>query len=217
VAVALVAGATGLVGRQLVRLLAADASYERVRIITRRPLDPGAVPPELALRIEPHVFPFDEMAAHPEVLAVDHVFCALGTTRAQAGSKAAFRHVDLHYPRRLAELTRAAGARHFSLVSAMGAQSDSPFFYSRVKAEAEAAVRDAGFPSAVAFRPSVLGGDRQGRPLERLAQVILRLAPRRWRTVDAADVARAMIAVARAEPPGWTVVESADILARAGG
>jgi uncharacterized protein YbjT (DUF2867 family) len=211
---ALVVGATGLVGRQLVRLLAADPSYGLVAIAARRALhDP---PPG----VEERIFPFDRLEAHADRLAADHVFCALGTTRRKAGSAARFRQVDLEYPRRIAEYARSNGARHFSLVSAIGASSRSPFLYSRTKGQAEAAVRRAGYPSGAILRPSVLGGDREeSRPLERLAQRVLRLGPARWRTVSAADVAAAAILVARAERPGWRVIESGEIrtIARGGG
>ena len=76
-------------------------------------------------------------------LRADHVFCALGTTIGKAGSKAGFRQVDFEYPRRLAELTLANGARYLSLVSALGASTSSVFFYSRVKGELEDTLRRA--------------------------------------------------------------------------
>jgi uncharacterized protein YbjT (DUF2867 family) len=202
---ALVVGATGLVGRHITRTLAGDDHYDHVIVVARTPLpDPGN-------RVEQRIIDFDRLPEHHRDLVGDHVFCALGTTRRQAGSRARFREVDLHYPRIIARMARANGARHFSLVSAAGASSRSPFFYNRVKAEAEAAVRDADYPSGVILRPSVLGGEREGRPLERIAQSVMRLAPARWRTIDADDVARAAVRLARVEAPGWRVVESHDI------
>jgi uncharacterized protein YbjT (DUF2867 family) len=202
---ALVVGATGLVGRHITRILAGDDHYDRVIVVARRPL------PDPDNRVEQRIIDFDRLPEHHRDLVGDHVFCALGTTRREAGSRARFREVDLHYPRIIAELARANGARHFSLVSAAGASPRSPFFYNRVKAEAEAAVRAAGYPSGTILRPSVLGGKHAGRPLERIAQFIMRFAPARWRTIDAADVARAAVRLARAEAPGWRVVESAEI------
>ncbi len=199
---ALVAGATGLVGRQLVRLLAGDDDYERVIVVARRPLDPA---PD---RVEQRIFPFERLHDNRRHLKADHVFCALGTTRKDAGSRDRFRQVDVELTRLIAHLSREHGARHFSLVSAIGASASSPFFYNRVKAEAEQAVRDAGFPSGAILRPSVLGGHREGRPMEHLARLLMRAAPARWRTIDAADVARAAIVIARTETPGWQVLES---------
>jgi uncharacterized protein YbjT (DUF2867 family) len=208
---ALVVGATGLVGRHVVRLLIADGAYERIRVVARRPL-----PEELAHpKTEPIIFSFEELQGHQSALAGDHVFCALGTTRKAAGSKDRFREVDVEYPRRIAVAARRNGARHFSLVSAVGADRGSRVFYNRMKGEAEAAVRDAGYESGSILRPSMLGGEHEGRPLERLGQLVARWAPGRFRLVDAADVARVMIRLAKEGRPGWTVVESEVIRALA--
>lgn len=202
---ALVVGATGLVGRHITRRLAGDDSYDRVIVVARRSLpDPGG-------RVEQTIIDFDRLEDHNRDLTGDHVFCALGTTRKDAGSRERFREVDLHYPRRIARIARANGARHFSLISASGATPRSPFFYNRVKAEAEAAVRAAGYPSGAILRPSILGGHRAGRPVERVARTVMRIAPARWRTIDADDVALAAIRVAKDEAPGWRFLESAEI------
>jgi uncharacterized protein YbjT (DUF2867 family) len=209
---ALVVGATGLVGRHITRLLAGDDHYDRILVVARRPL------PDAHERVAQKIIDFERLPDHGRDLVGDHVFCALGTTRREAGSRDRFRQVDLLYPRRIAELARHNGARHFSLVSAAGASPRSPFFYNRVKAGAEAAVRAAGYHSGAILRPSILGGHHDGRPLERIAQAVMRLAPARWRTIDAADVAAAALRIARADEPGWRIVESAEIrrIARAG-
>jgi len=144
-----------------------------------------------------------------EELRADHVFCALGTTIRKAGSQAKFVEVDLEYPLRLARVAQAGGARHFSIVSALGADKSSPFFYSRVKGSVEAELKDMDWPSLAIVRPSVIGGNRQeSRPAERLSQHLLRFAPSPWRTVSASDIAAAMVAVAQRSPPGVTIVES---------
>lgn len=186
--------------------LAAEPAYDRVLAVARRPVpDP---PPS----VEAIILDFDTLEYRRADLLVDHVFCALGTTLRAAGSRARFRQVDFEYPRRIAAITRANGARHFSLVSARGASRRSRFFYNRVKGEIEEAVRAVGFPSGAILRPSVLGGEREDeRPLERWAQRVMRLAPARWRTVDASDVARAAVAIALAAAPGWRIVESDEI------
>jgi uncharacterized protein YbjT (DUF2867 family) len=203
---ALVAGATGLVGRYLVRLLADEAGYDRILVVARRP------PPDTLPRVETILLDFDRLEDHADALVATHVFCALGTTRKDAGSRQRFRQVDLEYPLRLARVTHDHGAHHFALVSAIGAHPRSRIFYNRVKGQAEEAVRDVGFPSGTILRPSVLGGRRdQPRPAERLAQSLMRFAPARWRTVDAVDVARAAVRLAGAEQPGWRIVESDEI------
>ncbi len=119
---------------------------------------------------------------------------------------------------RLARIARANGATHFSLVSAVGADRRSAFYYSRVKGELEDALVGMDWPSLAIFRPSVIEGERsESRPLERLSGRLLRLAPPAWRPVAASDIAAAMIAVALESKPGVTVVESRDIAARARG
>lgn len=205
---ALIAGATGLVGGECLRLLLASPKYSRVTVVTRRPLGKAAASPKL----REVVVDLAELDRVREQLQADHVFCALGTTIKKAGSEAKFREVDFEYPRRLAELTLATGAQHYSLVSAIGADATSRVFYSRVKGELEDALRAMRWPSLALLRPSVIAGDRQeSRPIERLMERTLRFAPRAWRPVPAKDIAAAMIATALAGRAGVTVLESAAI------
>ena len=157
---------------------------------------------------------FEQLGDKRTRLRGDHVFCALGTTIRKAGSQDRFRQVDYEYPLRLAQITLRNGARHFSLVSALGASRSSPFFYSRVKGETEQGLREMGWPSVSILRPSVIAGERaESRPLERLSEHLLRFAPGTWRPVPARDIAAAMIAAAHREAPGVTVIESRGISA----
>jgi uncharacterized protein YbjT (DUF2867 family) len=210
---AIVAGATGLVGGECLQRLIVETRYSRVIAVARRELGP-----ELRHRkLRVVVADFDRLDRVQEELRGDHVFCALGTTIRKAGSQARFRVVDHDYPLRLAELTRSNGAQHFSIVSALGASRGSPFFYSRVKGDVEAALREMGWPGLAIFRPSVIAGERaESRPLERLGERLLRFAPATWRPVAACDIAAAMIGVALRSPPGVTVVESRHIGSTAG-
>ena len=203
---AIVAGATGLVGGECLRRLLADDRYARVLVVARR------APEVRHDKLRALVVEFGRLGEVGSKLRGDHVFCALGTTIRKAGSQERFREVDLEYPLRLAELTLANGARHFSVVSALGASRASPFFYSRVKGEMEQGLRQMGWPSLAILRPSVIAGERaESRPLERLGGRLLHLAPARWRPVAAGDIAAAMIATALREPPGVTVIESAEV------
>ena len=211
---AVLAGATGLVGGECLKRLLASRRYGRVVVVTRRPLAPGS----RHRKLESVVTDFERLDEVAARLGGDHVFCALGTTIRKAGSQARFRVVDHDYPLRLARITREQGARHFSLVSALGASRSSPFFYSRVKGELEHDLGRMGWPSLAMFRPSVIAGERgESRPLERLGERMLRFAPATWRPVEAGDIAAAMIATALGEPPGVTIVESRDIAAVAAG
>jgi uncharacterized protein YbjT (DUF2867 family) len=205
---AILAGATGLVGGECLRRLLASPRYERVIVVTRRKLTD--VTAERKLRQV--VTEFENLGEVRERLRGDHVYCALGTTIRKAGSQERFRAVDYEYPLRLAQLTRKNGARHFSIVSALGASRSSPFFYSRVKGETEEGLQQLGWPSLAIVRPSVIAGDRaEARPLERLSAHLLRFAPATWRPVPAGDIAAAMIVMALRERPGVTVLESREI------
>jgi uncharacterized protein YbjT (DUF2867 family) len=209
---ALLAGASGLVGGECLKRLVESAEYGRVIVVTRRDLGESARNP----KVRQLVVDFDRLGDQREGLRAHHVFCALGTTIRKAGSKARFRRVDYEYPLRLAQLARMNDARHFSIVSALGASPSSPLFYSRVKGEVEQGLRAMRWPSLAIFRPSVIAGERgESRPLERASEYLLRVAPATWRPVAASDIAAAMVAVAIESPPDVTIIESRDIAARA--
>jgi len=205
---AILAGATGLVGGECLRQLLASPRYGSVIVVTRRELDPGLRHDKL----REVVVEFAQLGDVKSQLRGDHVFCALGTTIRKAGSQQRFREVDYEYPLRLSQLALKSGARHFSVVSALGASRSSPFFYSRVKGEMEEGLRQVHWPSLAILRPSVIAGERaESRPLERMSGHLLRLAPATWRPVAAREIAAAMIATALREPPGVTVIESRQI------
>jgi uncharacterized protein YbjT (DUF2867 family) len=207
-ATALIAGASGLVGGECLRQLLAHDGYRQVTVVTRRDLGAAA----LHAKVKQVITDFTDLAERADELAADHVFCALGTTIRKAGSQQAFRQVDQVFPLQLAQVAKAQGARHCSIVSALGADAKSRVFYSRVKGEVEDALRAMRWPSLAIVRPSVIAGDRaESRPMERLAEHLLRFAPATWRPVAAADIAAAMIATALRSPPGITTIESRDI------
>lgn len=203
----LLLGATGLVGRHTLRLLAADDRWGRVVTLDRRPLAAASA------SHEPHVVDFDRLDAHSDALACDDVICCLGTTMKQAGSEDAFRRVDLEIPVEVAERAHRAGASRYLLVSALGADPDSRFFYNRTKGQAEQAIRTVGFDAVQIVQPSLLAGDREEVRLgERVGLAALRVARpvligplTRLRPTQAEDVARALVAVAAVRPEGHHV------------
>jgi uncharacterized protein YbjT (DUF2867 family) len=212
-AIAIVAGATGLVGQELVRQLAADRAWREVRALVRHPL-PSELsgPTVVSVQVD-----YAQLEPPPLWAAADHVFCALGTTMRQAGSAAAFRQVDFEYPVALARAAQIRGARHFLLVSALGAASASRVFYNRVKGEVEAVITALGFRSVTIARPSLLLGQRsEPRFGEQLGKVLGVLAPPRWRPVPAARVARALVDAAKRDVPGIRILENPHLRAAAG-
>ena len=209
---ALIAGATGLVGGELLKQLLEGDRYQKVIVVTRRELGLRARHPK-ARQV---LVDFAKLEDHAEYLHADHVYCTLGTTIARAGSQAEFVKVDLEYPLRLARVALERGAKHYSIVTALGSNTSSPFFYSRVKGAVERELEEMGWPSLALLRPSVIAGHRaERRPAEQLSQVLLRYAPATWRSVPAADIAACMIEVAGREPRGVLRVESKDIKRRA--
>jgi uncharacterized protein YbjT (DUF2867 family) len=195
-------GASGLVGGHLLHMLADDPRYTLGVLITRRALglDRG--------KVREAIVDFDRPETFRPHLVKDDVFCCLGTTIKKAGSQAAFRRVDCDIPVSVAREARAAGAGQFLIVTAVGADPQSRVFYNRVKGEAEAALRALDFPRGVSiFRPSLLVGDRaESRPAERVAMTFMLAAGplfagglARYKAIEAADVARAMLRAATAK------------------
>jgi uncharacterized protein YbjT (DUF2867 family) len=204
----LVAGATGLVGRECVDLLMANPAFTRIIALVRRPL--GKEIESERLKIEE--VDFDHLDERPEVFSVNAIICALGTTMRQAGSEEAFRVVDYDYPLAIARLGFVRGARHFLLVSSMGADAASSVFYTRVKGEIENAVAELGYASVTIVRPSLLVGERPERRMgEEMAGRFAFLAPRRIRPVSAALVAATLVRAAAEETPGKQTIENSDI------
>ena len=191
---AVVAGASGLVGREILQGLLADDTVTAVLALGRRPLQ--LQHPKLTS----HAVDF---AALPALPAASEVYLALGTTIKVAGSERAFRAVDHDANLAVARAAFAAGTRHLGLVSAMGADVKSPLFYNRVKGETETDVAALGFDGVVFARPSFLAGDREslGQPVRggeklamRISQWLKPVLPSNYRSIAAADVAHALLA-----------------------
>jgi len=212
---ALVFGATGLIGAQLLRGLLDCPDYAKVIAVARRPL-PLRDPRLTVLIGDREALP----ALAPQLVA-DEVFIALGTTRKQTPDEAAYYRIDHDYPVEAARIARQNGARAVFLVTAVGAKAASGQFYLRTKGETERDVIALGFDATHIFRPSMLMGDRaEHRPLERLfialahlVNPLLRGAADRFRGIDAADVADAMLAAARSDAAGLRIYHWREMMA----
>lgn len=214
--VAIVPGATGLVGRNLVRVLLDGDAYGRIVALARRDVE------RLGPRHQPTLVDYDRLVDTPLPMEGADVFCALGTTIRDAGSREAFHRVDFTYVVRLAAVAANGGARSFSLVSAVSANPQSRVFYSRVKGEAERAVAASGVPIVHLFRPSLLLGERDTvRPGESVAAALLNpLTPilrgplANLRPIFGETVARAMVAAALADDAPGVRVYGPDAMRR---
>ncbi len=206
---ALIAGSSGLIGSQLLSLLIESPVYDKVVALTRVDLTPH---PKL-VQVKGD---FKTIGKNTTSWAVDDVFCCLGTTMAKAGSKEKFREVDFDYPLLIAHSTYSLGAKQFLLVSALGADKNAAVFYNRVKGEIEEAISAVGFRCVHIFRPSLLLGPRtESRSAEDAAKFFYRifgfLIPRKYKAIEAAKVAKAMIHFAAEEKSGNFIHESTDL------
>lgn len=199
----MLAGASGLVGSHCLPLLLQSAHYDKVLALVRKPLE--LEHPQLQqIKVN-----FENLPRLSEFAGAD-VYCGLGTTMRQAGSREAFRKVD--YDAELAYATVAAqcGANQFLLVSSVGANAHSSTFYLQVKGELEDAVKTLPFRSIHIFRPSFLAGDRTSeRPAERVGTAVAKAFDfafvgkfKKYSAVEADDLAAAMLAAARHAPLG---------------
>ena len=210
--IALIAGASGLIGGFCLQDLLDEPSYARVVSLVRKP---GVFSHP---KLTEMVVDFDQLASLPPVPCHD-VFCTIGTTIKTAGSQSAFRKVDFGIPAALAGWTQRGGARQFLVVSSVGASPTTGNFYLKTKGQMEEAVQRAGFSSVHIFRPSILTGPREeNRPGEGIAIALakafgfLMIGPlRKYRAIKAASVARAMVHIAVKNTPGKHIYHYDDI------
>lgn len=208
--VALVVGATGLIGKALLDLLIQSPEHKKVVVLARRP------GPALPAKIEWRVVDFEQADAYQGLEGIDEVYCCLGTTIKQAGSQEAFRKVDHQYPLALAKAARAAAVPTLVVVTAMGADPGSAIFYNRVKGELERELSSLGFPRLVIARPSLLVGEREvARSGEGIASVamglfgpLMRGPLAKYRAIAGTTVAAALLRLAKEAGAGNTIVFS---------
>ena len=210
---ALLVGATGLVGGHCLNYLLKDDKYHQIVALTRRNLDFRNP------KLEQYIVDFDRLENYTDHIKADDIFCCLGTTIKKAGSQEAFRHVDYHYPLQIAKLAVKNGARQFLLISSLGANKDSKIFYNRVKGEIEAAIREIPFYGIQIFRPSLLVGERaEYRTGEKVGEFFLKMVKpvmigkwKKYRAITAANVAKAMVEIAKTDLKGIHIYESNQI------
>ncbi|GDX05552.1 NAD(P)H-binding protein [Buttiauxella sp. A111] len=183
----LLTGATGLIGGHLLRMLIGEPQVNHIVAATRRPLPAMNKVTNL---YDPQLSDVLTQLTEP----LDTVFCCLGTTMKEAGSKEAFVLADYTLVVDTAITGLRLGAKHMLVVSAIGANSKSPFFYNRVKGEMEEALIAQEWPHLTIARPSMLLGHRESQRFnESLFAPLFKLMPGKWKSIEARDVAKAML------------------------
>jgi len=204
----LLLGATGLVGKMTLMQALARSEISEVVAPTRRPLMPQNK------LVNPVTLRLDELASQVKSWAVDAVICALGTTKAKAGSQEAFRYVDYTLPLVFAKAAHAVGVETFSLVSAIGAATNSMFSYARTKGEVERDIQQIGFRSLTICRPSIIAGERseprfaEGAVLG-ISRALAPILPKKFHVNPAPVIAAALLNSVLVARPGnrWIFAE----------
>jgi uncharacterized protein YbjT (DUF2867 family) len=206
----LLVGATGLVGGELLTFLLNHSGHEKVKVFTRKALKINHP------KLEQIIVDFNKLGQYKEHFNVKDVYCCLGTTIKKAGSQDAFRKVDYEYPVVLAKLAVERNVERFLIITAMGADKSSKVFYNRVKGEVEEELRKSGIGTLHIFRPSLLLGEREefrlGEKVAIILSPILSLAMvgglRKYRPIQAKNVAKAMLLTGQTEVSGTFVYPS---------
>ncbi|BDD05107.1 NAD(P)H-binding protein [Aureibacter tunicatorum] len=214
---ALLAGATGLVGEHLLKLIIDDNAYDKVIVLSRKPLEISDD------KLEVVMIDFDSLAQVELSSNIDEVFCCLGTTIKKAKTRDLFEKVDYEYCLELAKLGLKYKAGSFQLISAMGADEKSSFYYNKIKGKVEKAISELGYDKYSIIRPSLLMGQRSE---ERVGEDSAKFAMKaigwlligklkKYRGIEGEVVAKAMHKIASEGSMGESVYES-DILMEKG-
>lgn len=211
---AIIAGATGLTGSQLVRELESNSGFGKLIVLSRRALDPGSA------KTVVHPIDFDKAEEYTAITVCDVAFCCLGTTIKKAGSREQFELVDQEYVLRFAGIAARSGARKLLIISSAGANQFSSNFYLSVKGRMEQKVPEIFRQQIAFFRPSLLVGKRsENRTGEkimiRIAKVLEPLFQisklEKYRPMPVEKLARAMVRIAGEEWEGIRVVTNREI------
>ncbi|MBP9152442.1 MAG: NAD(P)H-binding protein [Flavobacteriales bacterium] len=201
---AAVAGSTGFIGSILLNFLKDDESFEKVAVLSRKPL-------QLSEKFEVLVGDLSQQ----KLSEVDVAFCALGTTIATAGSKDAFYHVDHDLVMDFARNAKAAGAKTFVLISSVGANPKTSNFYLKVKGETEKDLEAMGFDSLIILRPSMLMGERKefrfgeliGKGVMTLVNPLMVGSMSKYKGIEGSTVAKAMVRLGKESLTGVHILE----------
>lgn len=210
---ALIAGASGLVGSELLNLLLKSGEYSSVHLLLRKETEHDSP------KIIKQIIDFEKLKEFDPGEKIDHIFCTLGTTIKKAKTKENFRKVDFDYVLELGKKALEWQSEKFLIVSSLGANARSSIFYNRVKGEIENALKELKLPALFIFRPSLLMGNRkEHRSGEKTATAVYKaLNPlfvgglKKYRGIEASQVAKAMLYTAENSHDNFKIFESYEI------
>lgn len=202
---AIIFGASGLVGNHLLYCLLNDTTYHQVISIGRRKLEVEHP------KLKQFTADLLNSSTYKKHMTGDHVFICTGTTIKKAGSKKAFRKVDVEMPITIAELAKKNGSSKLAFISSVGANPKSNIFYSRCKGEVEEVIKELNFDVSYAFRPSFLVGKRSEKRLGerigiRLSLLVKPFLPNKYKPIEASTIAKAMVCSLNSPQGGHHVV-----------
>jgi len=209
VVTAVVVGATGLIGSNLVNTLLNDASFERVKVLVRKTF-PVSNP-----KLEVLVIDFNNTNDLSQKIGTgDSIFCCIGTTQKKVkGDLNMYRKIDYDIPVNITGIASVNGFKKYLLVSSVGANAKSSNFYLKLKGEVEEEISTMRFESIHIFQPSMLLGQRKEfRFGERVGKVLIQPLSflffgslTKYKPIQANEVAKAMVAAAKKESKGINI------------
>ena len=214
---AVIVGASGLIGRNLVNTLLLSHDYSEVTSISRKKL------PVHSSKLKQVIADFDDLEEYEHYITGHALFCCLGSTRNKTPDKKEYYKIDHDHPVKLAEIALKNGVEQYHLVSSIGADVNSSNFYLKMKGETEEDIKKVGLKALCIYRPSVLVGERtESRQMERLIiKFMLLISPlllgslRKYRAIHAKVVAKAMFKTSLKPREGVYIYSSEQIKRRA--
>lgn len=212
--IALVIGATGATGKELVQFLLNDNDFEKVIVFVRKPLSFQHE------KLTSHIVNFDKPEDWKALVKGDVAYSCLGTTLKDAGSKTAQRKVDFDYQYQFAKMAKQNQVENYVLVSSYGANAQSNVFYSRIKGELEDAVKFLKFNKTTIFRPGMLDRTNSKRTAEVLGLKVLKIINRiglfkNQKPLPTSILAQAMIKASKDQSNGYKIIQLSEIFQKA--
>ena len=206
-------GSTGLIGNEILKLLENDSDFEKINVVSRRPVELKSRKSSL------NIIDFKDFNSYLNVIdGSDVVLASIGTTQSKVGfNKKKYREIDFDIISNTVKACKEKNVKHFSFVSSAGADINNKSFYLKLKGEIEKEVESKQLNSSTVYRPSLLLGNRkENRFGEKVAQILIPLIsflfPDNYKPIKAIDVAKAMVTESKKIEPGFKIYHYRDIL-----